>query len=105
MHVLGKSSISLIMNSVLDPTIQEERCPLDSNYIVADKCVYVDQQSMKLQECPEDVPTGEMPRHIMCIAERNLVDRIVPGTRCSLIGYIDTFDQTKQVVSFSLLHV
>lgn len=38
-----------------------------------------------------------MPRHISCIVERNLVDRIVPGTRCSLIGYIDTFDQQKQV--------
>ena len=75
-----------------------DSCPLDCNYIIADRCSYVNQQTLKLQECPEDVPTGEMPRHIVCMLERNLVDHIVPGTRCSLIGYIDTFDQTKQVV-------
>lgn len=39
-----------------------------------------------------------MPRHIVCMMERNLVDRITPGTRCSIIGYIDTFDQAKQVI-------
>ena len=95
--VLGTCCCLLLIPSVIDPTVQGDRCPLDSNYIVAEKCVYVNQQTLKLQECPEDVPTGEMPRHIMCIAERHLVDRIVPGTRCSLVGYIDTFDQNKQV--------
>ena len=49
--------------------------------------------------CPEDVPTGEMPRHIICMMERSLVDRIIPGTRCSLVGYIDTFDQTRVVIA------
>ncbi|CBK19669.2 uncharacterized protein [Blastocystis hominis] len=73
-----------------------DRCPLDSNYIVANLCSYVDQQTVKLQEIPEDVPTGEMPRHISCVLERNLVDRAIPGTRCTIVGFIDTFDQTKQ---------
>lgn len=90
-------SFLILIASVIDPTVQGDRCPLDSNYIVAEKCTYVNQQTLKLQESPEDVPTGEMPRHIMCIAERHLVDRIVPGTRCSLVGYIDTFDQQKKV--------
>lgn len=86
-----------LINRVTAQNGEGDRCPLDCNYIVADKCSFVNQQTLKLQECPEDVPTGEMPRHISCIVERNLVDRIVPGTRCSLIGYIDTFDQQKQV--------
>ena len=76
-----------------------DKCPLDSNYIVADLCKFVNQQTLKLQECPEDVPTGEMPRHIVCMMERYLVDRIPPGTRCSVIGFVDTFDQAKQVGS------
>ena len=76
-----------------------DRCPLDSNYIVSNLCEFVNQQTLKLQECPEDVPTGEMPRHIICMMERSLVDRIIPGTRCSLVGYIDTFDQTRVVIA------
>ena len=87
----------LLMRRVAAQGSEGDRCPLDSNYIVANLCSYVDQQTVKLQEIPEDVPTGEMPRHISCVLERNLVDRITPGTRCTLIGYIDTFDQTKQV--------
>jgi DNA replication licensing factor MCM5 len=33
--------------------------------MMADDCEYIDQQTLKLQECPEAVPTGEMPRNIM----------------------------------------
>ena len=84
-------------SSVAAQGSEGDRCPLDSNYIVANLCSYVDQQTVKLQEIPEDVPTGEMPRHISCVLERNLVDRAIPGTRCTIVGFIDTFDQTKQV--------
>lgn len=87
-----------VILSVATSGSEGEKCPLDTNYIVADLCDYVNQQTLKLQECPEDIPTGEMPRHIVCMMERNLVDRITPGTRCSIIGYIDTFDQAKQVI-------
>ena len=58
-----------------------DKCPLDTNYVVADLCKFVNRQTLKLQEAPEDVPTGEMPRHIVCVVERSLVDRIAPGTR------------------------
>lgn len=51
-----------------------------------DKCLYTDSQSLKLQEIPEDVPTGEMPRHMMISVERSLVDRVAPGTRVSVVG-------------------
>lgn len=82
-----------------------EKCPLDTNYVVADLCKFVNRQTLKLQEAPEDVPTGEMPRHIVCVVERSLVDRIAPGTRCSILGYIDTFDQAKQVATSPVAHV
>jgi hypothetical protein len=57
----------------------EAKCPNNSLYIVADKCKYIDQQTLKLQEAPEAVPTGEMPRHILLTVDRALVGVAVPG--------------------------
>lgn len=61
-------------------------CGNNSYVIMSDSCEYMDQQSLKLQESPEVVPTGEMPRNIMLTVDRNLVDRVSPGTRVSVIG-------------------
>uniref|UniRef100_A0AAV1UUH8 DNA replication licensing factor MCM5 n=1 Tax=Peronospora matthiolae TaxID=2874970 RepID=A0AAV1UUH8_9STRA len=63
-----------------------ERCPNDSYSVLPDKGDYVDQQTLKLQENPEVVPTGEMPRNLALIADRHLVDRASPGTRVSVVG-------------------
>eukprot|EP00501_MAST-03F_sp_TOSAG23-6_P002070 GSMAST32.ASY1.ANO1.2161.1 assembled CDS len=50
------------------------------------KCVYVDQQTLKLQEAPEVVPTGEMPRHVLLTVDRSLSNRLAPGVRICVIG-------------------
>ena len=42
----------------------------------------------------ETLEAGSRIKGIIVIAD----DRITPGTRCSIIGYIDTFDQAKQVI-------
>ena len=63
-----------------------------SPYIIyPDECSFVDQQTLKLQECPECVPTGEMPRSLLLATERNLVDVAPPGTRVSVIGIASLF--------------
>ena len=41
---------------------------------MADHCEYIDQQHLKLQECPEAVPTGEMPRNITLLGEAYFAD-------------------------------
>lgn len=68
-----------------------EDCGPGSYVIMSDKCKYIDQQTMKLQESPEVVPTGEMPRNIMLTVDRYLVDRITPGTRVSVLGITSLF--------------
>jgi len=70
---------------------EEARCPVDPYVIVPDKCQCVDQQKLKLQELPEMVPTGEMPRHMLLSADRALVDKVVPGSRCTVIGIYGIF--------------
>lgn len=34
----------------------------------------------------ENVPTGELPRHVMLSADRALVGAVVPGTRVTVTG-------------------
>jgi len=61
-------------------------CPQDPFVIIPDKCTMVDQQVLKLQEAPEEVPTGEMPRTIMIVVDRQLADRVPPGSRISVVA-------------------
>lgn len=72
--------------------LEGESCGLNPYVILPDHCTYIDQQSFKLQEAPEVVPTGEMPRNILLSVDRNLVDRVSPGTRVSVIGIASLFN-------------
>jgi len=63
-----------------------ERCPPNPFVVIDDLCEYVDEQSFKLQELPEHVPVGEMPRGIdLCVQHYN-VDQCTPGTRLTCVG-------------------
>ena len=70
----------------------DKPCPVDPFEVVADKCQFLDIQKLKLQESPEDIPTGEMPRHIWLFCERNLVNMVKPGARVNIIGIYKIFD-------------
>jgi DNA replication licensing factor MCM5 len=61
-------------------------CGLDPFIVLTDRSAYIDQQTLKLQENPEDVPAGEMPRNLLLVVERHGVQRVVPGTRCTVMG-------------------
>ncbi len=45
-------------------------CTLTNFVCLTDSCKYIDQQTLKLQESPEAVPTGEMPRNILLAVDR-----------------------------------
>ncbi|VEL28675.1 unnamed protein product [Protopolystoma xenopodis] len=62
------------------------RCPIDPFFIVPDKCLCVDYQILKLQETPETVPHGEMPRHVQLYCDRYLCEQVVPGNRVTVVG-------------------
>ncbi|XP_018397392.1 PREDICTED: DNA replication licensing factor Mcm5 [Cyphomyrmex costatus] len=63
-----------------------QKCPLDPFFIMPDKCHCVDFQVLKLQELPDHIPQGEMPRHLQLYCDRYLCDRIVPGNRVLILG-------------------
>ncbi|OWZ34947.1 minichromosome maintenance protein 5 (cell division control protein 46) [Cryptococcus neoformans AD2-60a] len=70
---------------------QHKDCPLDPYVILHDRCRFVDQQNIKLQEAPDMVPVGELPRHMMLHAERYLTGKVVPGSRIIATGIYSTF--------------
>ncbi|GAA5990009.1 hypothetical protein JCM11641_000583 [Rhodosporidiobolus odoratus] len=70
-------------------------CPLDPYMIVHDKCAFVDQQTIKLQEAPDMVPVGELPRHLILSCDRYLTGMVVPGTRVVATGIYSTFQSGK----------
>jgi len=49
---------------------------------------------LKLQEAPETVPTGEMPRSTLIVVERGLVDKAPPGARVSVLGVLSLFEHS-----------
>jgi DNA replication licensing factor MCM5 len=53
-----------------------------------DKCEYIDQQIIKLQEAPELIPTGEMPRTLLLTVDRELTDKVTPGNRVKVVGIL-----------------
>lgn len=72
---------------------QKTRCPLDPYHVVPEECTFIDQQTLKLQEAPELIPTGEMPRSFLLTADRALTDKVSPGNRVKIVGILSIFQQ------------
>jgi len=67
------------------------KCPLDPYFVMHEKSRFVDQQIIKLQEAPDQVPVGELPRHVLIAADRYLTNRVVPGSRCTIMGIFSIY--------------
>lgn len=67
------------------------QCGLDPYEVLADRASCLDQQVIKLQERPEDVPTGDLPRSMMCLVDRKLCGAVSPGTRVTAVGILSVF--------------
>ncbi|GKZ01140.1 hypothetical protein MPSEU_001065500 [Mayamaea pseudoterrestris] len=77
----GSVTLPMVCSGPVDP----EECGRYPYAVSPDQSQFVDQQTLKLQEAPERVPTGEMPRSILMAVERSLVDVAPPGTRVSVL--------------------
>ena len=49
---------------------------------------FVDWQKITIQERPEDLPPGQMPRSVSILLRSDLVDTVRPGDRVSVIGVL-----------------
>ncbi|KAL7285743.1 hypothetical protein ACG7TL_000850 [Trametes sanguinea] len=74
---------------------QKKDCPLDPYLIIHSKSSFTDHQTLKLQEAPDMVPVGELPRHMLLSADRYLTGQVVPGSRVIATGVYSTFQSAK----------
>ncbi|KAG5648220.1 hypothetical protein DXG03_006177 [Asterophora parasitica] len=78
-----------------EPDGQKKDCPIDPYLIIHSKSAFADQQTLKLQEAPDMVPVGELPRHMLLSADRYLTGKVVPGSRIVATGIYSTFQSAK----------
>jgi DNA replication licensing factor MCM5 len=69
----------------------EKQCTLDPYFVVHERSQFIDQQVLKLQEAPDQVPVGELPRHVLVSADRYLTNKVIPGSRCTVIGVFSIY--------------
>ncbi|KAH3903271.1 probable Minichromosome maintenance protein 5 [Saccharomycodes ludwigii] len=77
-----------------------ESCGADPYTIIHEKSTFIDQQFLKLQELPESVPVGEMPRTILMTCDRYLTNKLVPGTRVIITGIYAIY-QSKSIGGYN----
>ncbi|THH02531.1 hypothetical protein EW026_g350 [Hermanssonia centrifuga] len=78
-----------------EPNNQKKDCPLDPYLIIHSKSMFTDHQVLKLQEAPDMVPVGELPRHMLLSADRYLTGQVVPGSRVIATGIYSTYHSSK----------
>ncbi|KAH8929563.1 MCM-domain-containing protein [Atractiella rhizophila] len=74
---------------------QSKDCPLDPFIILHEKSTFVDQQVLKIQENPDLVPVGELPRTIGGVVDRYLCGKVVPGNRIIATAVYSTYSSAK----------
>jgi replicative DNA helicase Mcm len=64
--------------------------------LVLEKSMFIDWQLLTLQERPEDVPPGQLPRSIDVVLTEDIVDTVRPGDRVSLVGVVKLLRGSKK---------
>lgn len=70
------------------PRCEEEGRKSAGFTLVIEKSEFEDVQKFMLQEKPEELPPGQLPRSIEVIVRNDLVDTIRPGDRAVVVGFI-----------------
>ena len=70
------------------PRATVEKCPLDPFVPSMSECKFINIQKMRIQENPEEIPSGETPRSYLVSCDRELVDKVYAGCRVTVVGVL-----------------
>ncbi|QGR18791.1 minichromosome maintenance protein MCM [Stygiolobus azoricus] len=57
--------------------------------LIEDKSTFIDYQKAVVQERPEEIPPGQLPRQLEVVFEDDLVDVARPGDRVKIVGILE----------------
>ncbi|KAH8740956.1 replication origin activator 2 [Cryptosporidium ryanae] len=86
-EVRGHRDIScLVKDRYLQSGVPTEDSQGNKMEVEIGLCSYKDSQKLILQELPEMIPTGQLPRSVEVIVEDDLVESTKPGDRIKIVG-------------------
>ncbi len=90
---LNSVAVPRICKKGSQPGPKTEKCPLDPYVTMSDSCKFVNIQTLRLQENPEQIPTGEIPRSYLVSCDRYLVDKVPAGSRVKIVGVLSVVNK------------
>ena len=77
------------------PICTNESCRSKGPFeLITERSKFVDWQKIRLQEKPEELPPGALPRALDCILQEDLVDIARPGDPCRVVGILRSTQDT-----------
>ncbi|BCU68540.1 minichromosome maintenance protein MCM [Sulfolobales archaeon HS-7] len=77
------------MGEIIEIPQQCPRCRKGGRMkLIEEKTILVDWQKAILQERPEEIPAGQLPRQLEIIFEDDLIDTTRPGDRVKIVGVL-----------------
>ncbi|MEM2421265.1 MAG: minichromosome maintenance protein MCM, partial [Acidilobaceae archaeon] len=70
--------------------------------LLRDKSTFIDWQKITVQEKPEDVPGGQMPRSVEVQLSEDLVDSARPGDRITIVGIVKLYNPSERSPFYEL---
>jgi len=70
----------------------EEKCPMNPYDVMTELSTFLETQTVKFQERPEDIPVGDIPRSISLYLTGVHVRTLRPGMRKYVLGVYSNFD-------------
>ncbi|RLI27406.1 MAG: Minichromosome maintenance protein MCM [Candidatus Hecatellales archaeon] len=81
--------------SFIRPPVKCESCGRTTGFeLLPEKSKFIDYQELRVQERPEDLPPGQLPRYVEVYLEDDLVDRARPGDRVTITGIVRARPET-----------
>jgi len=77
------------------PRCEEEGRKSQGFVLEVEKSTFADIQKFVLQEKPEELPPGQLPRSIEVVVREDLADIVRPGDRATVIGFVRVEEDKK----------
>jgi len=83
------SRIEQQLRYTLPPVCKNPQCENSSStnwQLNLEKSVFVDWQRVRIQETPDEIPAGSLPRSLDCMVRDEMVERVKAGDQVLLVG-------------------